>query len=561
MEDVRTMSAAVAALVLFSGCANQAPPSGGPPDRVPPRVLMTVPASQAVDVPTNTPIEVTFSEHMDRRSVERAVFVSPRHAPEPRLRWKGRRLIIQIPSPLRSDRTYRVSIGAESADEARNRMTVSHDFAFSTGSGISRGEIAGSVRLETGDAVFVWAFDLASIDPDPGINEPSYATQAGTDGTFRFPGMGRGAYRVFAFTDIDRDRSYTSGLDGLGVPPATVELSADTSRVTLGTIRTVVRDTTGPSIVSVRTRDRTHVRVRFDEPLNSIGHININGLEVVVTHADPTDSSIVWVLTSPQEEGVDYGLSAEGMSDLFGNVGLKSVVEVKGDGRPDARRPTAVSVWPTSEGQEITHAAPLVVTFDEAMHPDLPSPLWIESSPDSVESSANILWASDSAGWVAPHELSLKPQVNWPPGTYSMEMAPGLADPAGNLLEAPIRFTFTAVSAEDNGSLSGRIQSEDYPIVVVATGLDGLGEGRFRVTPGDTTFVIGPLRPGRYVVKAFGDVNDDALWDPGRVTPFRAAEPVASFVDTVDVPPRWESTIERSFRVPILQTMGDRLDG
>ena len=561
MIDAHSLSAAVAALVLFSGCASQAPPSGGPPDRVPPRVVMTVPPSQAVGVASDTPIEITFNEPMDRRSVERAVFVSPRHASEPLLKWEGRRLIIRMPSQLRDDRTYRVSIGAESADEARNRMAASHDFAFSTGARISRGEIGGSVRLESEDAVFVWAFDVGERDPDPGIDEPSYVTQAGTDGTFRFPGLGRGLYRAFAFTDTDRDRSYTSGIDGLGVPPATVELATDSSIVTVGAIRSVVRDTSGPSIVSARTRDRTHVRVRFDEPVASIGTVEIDGLDVFVTHIDATDSTVVWALTSSQDEGVGYGLRAVGALDLFGIAGSESFVKVKGDGRSDTRGPVAVTVWPVDEDQVVSVRASLQVTFDEAMRPDLPSPLWMEALPDSAESGSppagRLVGPVGSARWVAPNVLEFTPEGTWPAKTLSLEMAPGLADFAGNHFEGAVRFRFTAVGAVDDGSLSGRVHSADFPMVVVATRLDGLGRGRARVAPGDTTFAIGGLRAGQYVVEVFGDVNDDAAWDSGSASPFRPAEPVASHTDTVDVPPRWESTIERTIRIRIQETEGD----
>ena len=80
MRDNGSRSAATAALILFLGCANQAPPPGGPPDRVRPRVVSTVPAGQAVGVAEDVSIEITFSEPMHRRSVERSVFVTPRHA-------------------------------------------------------------------------------------------------------------------------------------------------------------------------------------------------------------------------------------------------------------------------------------------------------------------------------------------------------------------------------------------------------------------------------------------------------------------------------------------------
>ena len=84
--------AALVALVLFLGCARQMPPPGGPIDRTPPVVVSTEPADAATDVPLDRRIRIEFSKGMDRRSVERAVFISPQPARAPQMRWDGKTL-------------------------------------------------------------------------------------------------------------------------------------------------------------------------------------------------------------------------------------------------------------------------------------------------------------------------------------------------------------------------------------------------------------------------------------------------------------------------------------
>ena len=136
-------SAVFAALILFLGCASQAPPSGGPPDKTPPFVVRTFPEKGALSVALETEIEVEFSEPMDRKSVERSVFLSPRLNVEPRFKWKGRRLRILPGDALAENRTYRISVGAEGRDVYRNKLTSSFDFVFSTGDSIHQGELNG----------------------------------------------------------------------------------------------------------------------------------------------------------------------------------------------------------------------------------------------------------------------------------------------------------------------------------------------------------------------------------------------------------------------------------
>ncbi len=558
MNDARSRSAAVAALVLFSGCANQAPPPGGPPDRIPPRVVATVPAEQAVGVAVDTPIEVTFSEHMDRRSVERSVFVSPRAESDPELKWKGRRLVIRMPTALRPDRTYRVSIGAESADEARNRMSSSYDFAFSTGDRISHGEIRGTIRLESGDAHFVWAYDVGDRDPDPGLDIPSYVTQAGTEGSFRFPGLGRGSFRVFVFSDVDRDRTYTAGTDALGLPPTTVELPTDGSSTVIGAIRAVVRDTTGSRLIAGRTSDQTHVRLRFDEDVATLGTVEIEGLTVHLSHVDPGDSTAVWVLTSPQTEGANYEVLAKGFTDARGNTGPPSSVTVKGDGRPDTRAPAVVSVSPPDGSTDVPATAPVTIVFDEAMDPVTRTGLWVEMSDQG--DSTGVL--SGTYDWTAPNVLAFEPYAAWSSGAHFLETAESLVDAGGNSTAESVRVRFTTTADALEGSLTGRLAPAPYATVVTVRVPGDVDYARaVRVAPGDTTFAIERLRTGRYVVEVFGDPNDDGEWDAGRVSPFRPAEPVAVDADTVEVPPRWESTIDRVLRTMIVEVDGEPTDG
>src|SRR4030042_1867927 len=64
------------AAISLAGCAGQVQPSGGPPDTIPPAITRTIPDTNAVRVSTHF-FELEFSEYVDRRSVEEAIFISP----------------------------------------------------------------------------------------------------------------------------------------------------------------------------------------------------------------------------------------------------------------------------------------------------------------------------------------------------------------------------------------------------------------------------------------------------------------------------------------------------
>ena len=148
--------AVLAALIFFVGCARQMAPPGGPADTIAPYVTQTHPANDSVGVGVETVIHIQFSEKMDRRSVEDAIFISPQSAQLPKFRWKNDGLEIRFLDGLRKDRTYVVTVGQASVDEWRNRMLASHTFRFSTGAVVNQGELWGRVvwlKEQTGQAV------------------------------------------------------------------------------------------------------------------------------------------------------------------------------------------------------------------------------------------------------------------------------------------------------------------------------------------------------------------------------------------------------------------------
>ena len=78
--------------VYIIHCAVQGPPSGGPVDTIPPAVIETFPSDGETMVPVDLDFLITFSEAMDRTTVESALFISPAPESEYQYSWKGNRL-------------------------------------------------------------------------------------------------------------------------------------------------------------------------------------------------------------------------------------------------------------------------------------------------------------------------------------------------------------------------------------------------------------------------------------------------------------------------------------
>ncbi|MCY3681019.1 MAG: Ig-like domain-containing protein [Gemmatimonadetes bacterium] len=509
------------------------PPPGGPLDKTPPRVIDTVPADDSVRVGLDTPIRIRFSEAMDRRSVERALFVSPQGAEEFDFKWRGDVLEIRLSDGLQANRTYLVTVGQESADEWRNRMRASYSFGFATGDRLNRGELNGRVlkSKEERGQVFVWAYDLSVVTaPDPVRDRPTYVTQPDETGHFVLPRLGSGNYRVFAFGDQNNDRTYSSG-DLLALPPGDVALS-DEGRVRLGDLKLAVRDTSAPALVAARTPDQQHVLMRFDEPVRVLG-VEISGLSVLEIYQDPVDSSGVGLFTELQAQGVEYRVRVD-VADRWENRDTTDVM-VRGDGTRDRRAPEVLARIPTENAENVLPTAVIRMLFSDAMRVDPVSDLWVESDSTVVPQG--------HFEWVAPNHLVFVPDSLWKSGETIRLIGKHerLLDIGGNVLSEPISFVFSVMDTAALGRVSGTTSSSDVVIWVVGLTHDFFREQVLR----DTTFSLTNLLPGTYRISGFLDRDRNGQWISGQVHPFVPAEPLIARADTVEVRARWETEVEK----------------
>ncbi len=514
---------------IFFACARQMPPPGGPLDKTPPRVVDTVPADDSVRVGLDTPIRIRFSEAMDRRSVERALFISPQGAEEFDFKWRGDVLEVRLSGGLQADRTYLITVGQESADEWRNRMRASYSFGFATGDRLNRGELNGRVlkSKEERGQVFVWAYDLSVVmAPDPGSDRPTYVTQPDEAGHFVLPRLGSGDYRIFAFDDRNNDRTYSSG-DLLALPPGDVVLT-DERRVRLGDLKLAVRDTSAPALVAARTPDQQHVLMRFDEPVRVLG-VEISGLSVLEIYQDPADSSGVGVITEPQTQGAKYKARVD-IADRWGNRDATDVM-VRGDGTRDRRAPEVLVRIPAENAEHVLPTAVIRMLFSDAMRVDAVSDFWVASDSTVVPQGR--------FEWVAPNHLVFIPDSLWTSGETVRLIGnrERLLDTGGNVLSEPISFVFSVMDTAALGHISGTTSSPDMVIWVAGLTHDFFGEQVLQ----DTTFSLANLLPGAYRISGYLDRDRNGQWMSGQVHPFVPAEPLIVQADTVEVRARWET--------------------
>lgn len=220
--------AALLAALALAGCAKKAPPSGGPPDLDPPRIESVSPDSGTASVARDARVSITFSEGMEPRGTGESVEFSPPMTIRQR-RWSGRTLTLVLAESLRADRAYTLFVGGNARDRHGNNLVESRTVVFTTAPVFPAGRLEGVVEAVGFQApgTLLWCY-RDGRQPDSTARDFDALGVADRTGAFRIAGLETGTpWRVWAFADLNHNRSFEPGTDLLEAADSIVTLTAE----------------------------------------------------------------------------------------------------------------------------------------------------------------------------------------------------------------------------------------------------------------------------------------------------------------------------------------------
>jgi hypothetical protein len=539
--------------LIFCSCAGQIPPSGGPPDTIPPEILETYPLPRTLQFSDNV-LRLTFSEYVDQRSLEEAFFVSP---PLGKLMfdWSGTEVEVLFSDSLRLNTTYVITIGTDVKDTRNNnRMAQAFSFAFSTGSVIDSGQIAGTVFDEKniGITIFAYLHEGRMMDTlNPSFTKPDYLTQTGKDGSFLLSYLRMGTYRLFAVRDEYKNLLYDQQTDEFAVLPFDIELSAKASFVSGIQFQLSREDTASPFLSSVRSLSARHVLLRFSEPLDT-ALLRSNNIQIIDTGTNQvlsiSDISFtvpaadIYLVTALQESSHVYRLEFGELTDTAGNPLLNSPKSAvfSCSALEDTTKPsfTVSSTAPNllmlepNDTLKFVFTEPVVrATFDGG---------WsvLDSSKQTI--NGTIRWNNSMMMSFVPSSPLVR-GMNY----TVVVILDSLRDIFGNHhRDSTQTIRLRTISEASLGSIEGNVLDEitagDENIVLLLKPLPSKDARTYQVKlnkPG--AFVFPSVAEGKYVLKAFVDKDNNGVHSYGKPFPFQPSERFTFYPDTLKVRARW----------------------
>ena len=538
-------------LSLLSSCAEIEAPSGGPEDKTAPVLLGSVPADGALSVKPGRQITLYFSENVSRPRDDRAVFISPRPPEDPSIKWKSDRVVITLPDSFKTDQTYVVSVSTQIKDLRNNQLDSAVTIAFSTGTHLDTGSVAGRILTGDGQPVAGAMVGLYRIEnqrdsiPYDSIY-PLYTTTSSSDGSFKFKYLPDMTCRLIAFVDKNHDERFNPLREKFALPDRNIVIGGQLPLDRLMAATTEI-DTGRTEIISVTYTAASLAKIRFSQ---AIGLTQLAADPSLISARPADDSLTVYkaqafaesYLDSAQTIQVWFDTLPEGLYDLSVDMGDGQEPATYADFRvthQEDKVPPAVTAFLPGDQPQFLQDVELQLVMSEPIDQDLISDqtfmLWTDQ-----ESQVPVQYVP-----AGPFDLKFEPSALVPGGRYSLKMTEfDIADRSGNLLgDSLADYRFSILDEDSLGSVSGKvlihlIDRAGAPVVLSLRKADN--NQKFDLPCVDGEFHR-EVPAGKYTLSGFIDVDSSGTRDLGAIYPFRNAETLAEYPDTISVRARFET--------------------
>lgn len=491
-------------------------------DRAPPRVLAHTPAADTTGVAPDTRVELVFSEAMDRRRTEDALFISPTSQVE--YRWRGRRLQLHFPEGLQSGRTYVITAGTGARDLRGNALGQSFTLAFATGDRLNQGRVKGRVfnRLQPAGAAHVWAYDLERFAGRLGTDPPDYRTQSGSDGAYEFSRLSAGRYRLLAFADGNSNLGWDAG-EPLALPAADLEVTEET-QAQAGDLDLFPAALPAPRLMRVQSLNQRRLLLQFDQDVEQRQVVAaLEGLAVEGRYQLPHEPRKLYLQTAPQEAGRSYNLEL-----AVDGQPLKWREPVRGSGRPDQAPPSVARQYPGKGA--LAPEDSLALVFSEAMAPVALEDIWVPGDSSQIPAGR---WK-----WADPVTLVFAPATPWSPGTHRLRGRTALLRDLGSLALQDSLLIFEFEVPVKSASIAGQIfDRAGAPVAGAWVSAQSQEHSYGARTDAGGHYLLKGLLPGAYRVSAFVDLDLNQQQGRGTLEPFTPSEPYACHPEAVALSP------------------------
>jgi hypothetical protein len=232
---VLVASAWFSSVTVFSGCANIVPPSGGPRDSLPPKLVKVTPADSTVNF-TGNRISFSFDEYIEVQNIQTNLIVSPVPASAPVVDYRLNTMTVKFRENPEPNTTYTLHFGNAVRDYNEGNVLYGFNYVFATGAVIDSLQLKGKVLLaENGkiDSTLIVMLHTDGDDSSVVKNRPRYFTKLDGSGNFVFRNLPHDTFYIYALQDQGGSLRYLDSKQLFAFADSAIVVRENTAPVTL----------------------------------------------------------------------------------------------------------------------------------------------------------------------------------------------------------------------------------------------------------------------------------------------------------------------------------------
>lgn len=522
-------------------------PPGGDIDTIPPEVLETYPNDGTIFF-SDDYIEFTFSEYVNKRTVQEALFISPFLEGSSEFSWTNKTVKISFSEPFKENTTYSIILGTDITDvNNNNRMNKPFNLIFSTGAEIDSGKITGKIfgnRLE-GTLIFAYKVDTTKIDITK--KKPDYVSQINKNGEYILSSLSYGNYLVFAVKDEFRDLLYNIGDDRIGIPSTIVKINQEKKNFEGLNFFLSRQDTTPPSLQNVTMVNKNNIVIEFSEPIDS-SKISTTNFAIY----DSTLSSyydVTYIFQSNNKK-FEYILSIKdslnfnnnnylklfNIFDKNGNLNKYQIMDFTVNAKKDTSSIKISKISTIYDNNKIDYLNPYIdIFFNEAFDIDKAKYGFKLQGLDSIFIPIKTNFFDDASVRIEALQ-NLKPNT-----VYNLFIDLNyFTNIYGKRIDTLISKRIYTINELDFSGASGKVQhNSTSKIIVVLQDAKKPNRKQENELNNEGTFDFSRILPGEYLIWAYIDRDSSNSYTFGNISPFIEAEYFKFYPDTLNLKPRW----------------------
>lgn len=564
-------------LLMCTYCANMRPPTGGPKDAYAPIVLASEPPNYTINFDADK-IELKFNEFVAVSDVITEVFISPPLQNTPEVKTRGKSVIIYLEEELQDSTTYSIFFGKSIKDITEGNPIENYNYVFSTGDKIDSlsviGEVINAFDLKPREDVLVMLYeddnDSIPFDSLPFMVKPSYLTRTNTAGFFLINNLRGGDYMMFTLADINLSATYDGGdeevgfLDSLISPVYYAQETVDTTLLdslgislqdTLASLLidsllvadTLSADTVDESFYTLfmfhEVPDTIQKLLGADKPRRQVLRFIFRypADDVMITPLTPVPNEWMHEEWNKGKDTLRYYI----LSDKVDTISLRiwqdttvfdtvsySLVEKEIPQRKKDMEEAQILRMFTNISNPFPYQDTLKLKTGYPFRAVDFSRFVLTAAEDTIEASFEIY---DPAARMIRLNHKFKEQT-----LYTLFFPDSVLFDIMGKSNDSIEFRFNTNSYEDYGLyVIHAVNSSQYDQIAIQLMTENEKLIRQNIIRQEETISWDLLKPGKYIIKAFADLNHNRVWDTGDYLERRQPEPVVFFPGAIEVRAGW----------------------